>query len=82
MVSTDKILDKMMDEIMEARKVGKLEDIQKHAGRIQLLCELLLDEQIEQKHEKHEKPIMLGSEKIKPTGRTNIEDEGDSLLDF
>jgi len=79
MVSTDKILDKMMDEIMEARKVGKLEDIQKHAGRIQLLCELLLDEQVEQKHEKL---IMLDSKKIEPTGRTNIEDEGDSLLDF
>lgn len=78
-ISTDKILDKMMLEITEARKAGELKDIQKYAGRIQLLCELLLDEHGDQKDEN---PSMRNFEKIKPAKRIITEDSGDSLLDF
>ncbi|WLV24252.1 DUF5327 family protein [Aciduricibacillus chroicocephali] len=78
-VSTDKILDKMIQEITEARKAGKPEDIQKHASRIQLLCELLLDDQGDQKQVEAE---MHNIQRSEPSGIMPSKDTGGSLLDF
>lgn len=80
-VTSDTILNKMFNEVTEAKKVSQNDDeLMKHIARIKLLCELLLDEkQIDKSNEEHMKQIIQTKSKVDDTIE---EDDGTSIFDF
>lgn len=88
-VPSDKIIDKMMNEMQAARnEAGNHHKVKEHITKIHLLCELLLDDEEQQSAPKmtvDEQKMMLGKRNETEqmvTENVVIEEGQDSIFDF